>query len=176
MDTSVHTSQDKLFHRRQLGGLKQALMALVLALGSREQAHAAVKISSCTVTTPPTMVFVTDLLGGLTSATSFSVSCTTNGSGATASFTVALSAGTGTVSQRKQKKSATDLTYNLYQDASHATVWGDGTTGTVYTQAISGNISNQPITIYGLIDNSAANKADPPGAYTDPTITLTLGW
>ena len=147
-----------------------------LALCAPQQAQAAVKISSCTVTAPPTMVFVTNLLGSLSSATSFRVSCTTNGAGGTASFTVALSAGSGTIAQRKQKKGTTVLTYNLYQDVAHATLWGDGSTGSVYTQAISGNISNQSITIYGLIDNSTANKADPPGTYTDPAITLTVGW
>ncbi len=156
--------------------LRLGLLAVAVALGAPPQAQASVKISSCSVTTPPTLVFITDLLGSLTSATSFKVSCSTFGSGGTASFTIALSAGNGTVAQRKQKKSTTDLTYNLYLDASRATVWGDGTTGTVYTQAISSDISNQSITIYGLIDSSAANKADAPGIYTDPTITLTVGW
>ena len=162
--------------RNSQSALRQAIAVIALALGGPHQAQAAVKISSCSVTTPPTMVFVTNMLGNLTSATSFSVSCTTNGAGGTASFTVALSAGNATVAQRKQKKSTTDLTYNLYLDAGRTTVWGDGTTGAVYAQAISGNISNQSITIYGLIDNSTANKADPPGIYTDPTITLTVGW
>lgn len=152
------------------------LLTAALALCVHQHAQAAVKISSCTVTTPPTMVFVTNLLGTLTSATSFNVSCTTVGNGSTASFTVALSAGNGTVAQRKQRRSTTDLTYNLYQDAGRTAVWGDGTSGTVYSQAIGGDISNQPITIYGLIDSSAANKANSPGVYTDPVITLTLSW
>ena len=37
-------------------------------------------------------------------------------------------------------------------------------------------MSNLSITIYGKIDNTPANLADAPGAYSDPTITLTLGW
>ena len=121
------------------------------------------------------MVFVTDLLGNLTSATSFSVSCTTNGAGGSASFTVGLSAGLGTVAQRTQKKGSTVLTYNLYQDAARSTVWGD-TGAAQYSQAIAGDVSNLSITIYGKIDSSTANLADTPGAYSDPAITLTLGW
>ena len=150
-----------------------ALLWGALALGALGNAQAALNIKSCSVTQPPTMVFVTDLLGSLTSATTFSVTCSTTGQG-TASFTVGLSAGTGTVAQRTQKKGSTVLTYNLYQDAGRTTVWGD-TVANQLTQTISGDI-NQSFTIYGKIDNTPANLADAPGAYSDPTITLTLGW
>ena len=150
-----------------------ALLWGALALGALGNAQAALNIKSCSVTQPPTMVFVTDLLGSLTSATTFSVTCNTVGAG-TASFTVGLSAGTGTVAQRTQKKGSTVLTYNLYQDAGRTTVWGD-TVANQLTQTISGDI-NQSFTIYGKIDNTPANLADAPGAYSDPTITLTLGW
>ena len=150
-----------------------ALLWGALALGALGNAQAALNIKSCSVTQPPTMVFVTDLLGSLTSATTFSVTCNTVGAG-TASFTVGLSAGTGTVAQRTQKKGSTVLTYNLYQNAGRTTVWGD-TVANQLTQTISGDI-NQSFTIYGKIDNTPANLADAPGAYSDPTITLTLGW
>ena len=151
-----------------------ALLWGAWALGLLDNAQAALNIKSCSVTQPPTMVFVTNLLGGLNSATTFSVTCNTAGAGTT-SFTIGLSAGTGTVAQRTQKKGSAALTYNLYQDAARSTVWGD-TGATQYTQTISGDISNQSITIYGKIDNTPANLADAPGVYSDPTITLTLGW
>ena len=151
-----------------------ALLWGALALGALGNAQAALNIKTCSVTQPPTMVFVTDLRGSLTSATTFSVTCSTTGQG-TASFTIGLSAGTGTIAQRTQKKGSTALTYNLYQDAARSTVWGD-TGAAQYTQTISGDITNQSITIYGKIDNTPANLADGPGVYSDPTITLTLGW
>lgn len=146
-----------------------------LALGALENAQAKVNISSCSVTQPPTMVFVTDLLAGLTSSTTFSVSCTTNGSGDPAILNIGLSAGSGSVAQRTQTKGSAALGYNLYQDAARTAVWGD--TGAVqYAQSISGNVSNLSITIYGKIDNTPANLADAPGVYSDPSITLTLTW
>lgn len=151
-----------------------ALLWGALALGALGNAQAGQNIKNCSVTQPPTMVFVTDLLGSLTSATTFSVTCFTAGQG-TASFTIGLSAGTGTIAQRTQKKGSTVLTYNLYQDAGRTTVWGD-TVANQLTQTISGDITNQSFTIYGKIDNTPANLADGPGAYSDPTITLTLGW
>ena len=150
-----------------------ALLWGALALGALGNAQAALHINSCSVTQPPTMVFVTNLLGSLTSATTFSISCSTNGAG-TGTITVGLSAGAGTISQRTQKMGSTVLTYNLYQDAGRTTVWGD-TVANQLTQTISGDI-NQSFTIYGKIDNTPANLADAPGAYSDPTITLTLGW
>ena len=111
----LHANRARL--RRSQNVLRLGVLWVALAFGALELAQAKVNISNCTVTQPPTMVFVTDLLGNLTSATSFSVSCTTNGAGGSASFTVGLSAGSGTVAQRTQKKGSTVLTYNLYQDA-----------------------------------------------------------
>lgn len=151
------------------------LLACGLSLAGLGTAQAKVNISSCSVTQPPAMVFVTDLRGNLTSATTFSVSCTTNGSGGSASLAVGLSAGSGTVAQRTQKKGASVLTYNLYKDAARTTVWGDVGAAQL-TQTISGDVSNLAITIYGKIDNTPANLADTPGVYADPSITLTLSW
>ena len=64
---------------------------------------------------------------------------------------------------------------NLYQDAARSLVWGD-TGAAQYAQSISGDVNNLSITIYGTIDNTPANLADAPGVYSDPAITLTLGW
>ena len=146
-----------------------------LALGALENAQAKVNIASCSVTQPPTMVFVTNLLTGLTSSTTFSVSCTTNGSGDPAILSIGLSAGSGTVAQRTQTKGGAALGYNLYQDAARTVVWGD-TGAAQYAQSIGANVSNLSITIYGKIDNTPANLANAPGAYSDPNITLTLTW
>lgn len=161
--------------RHLLNALRLGLLWAALALGALGTAQAKVNISNCSVTQPPNMVFVTDLLVGLTSSTTFSVSCTTNGSGDPAILSIGLSAGSGTVAQRTQTKGGAALGYNLYQDAARTVVWGD-TGAAQYVQSISANVSNLSITIYGKIDNTPANLADAPGLYADPSITLTLTW
>ena len=161
--------------RRPKNALRLVLLSGVLALGALDAAQAKVNISNCSVTQPPSMVFITDLLAGLTSSTTFSVSCTTNGSGDPAILNIGLSAGSGNIAQRTQVRGSTALAYNLYQDAARTTVWGD-TGAAQYAQPISGNVNNLSITIYGKIDNTPANLADAPGVYSDPSITLTLTW
>lgn len=149
---------------------------VVCTLGTHLSAQAAIRITNCSVTTPPSLVFVTNLLGPLNSATSFRVSCSTSGSGGSGTFTITLSAGTGSIAQRTQKNAAKLLSYNLYLNNTYQTVWGNGTTGTSYSQSITGPITNQLITIYGNIDNSISNLNSTPGNYADPTINLTLSW
>ena len=151
------------------------LGALVLGLLAPQAANARITITDCNVTKPPNLVFVTNLLGNMTSATSFSISCTTTGTGTGAAFTVSLSRGLGSVTQRRQANGAKSITYNLYQDAGYSNVWGDATADR-YSQTITGPLTNQQITIYGTIDSSAANLADSPGVYLDPSITLTVRW
>ena len=160
---------------RPILGCRPWLSAIVLGLVASHAANAAITIRNCTVTKPPNMVFVTNLLGNMTSATSFSVSCSTTGSGTGAAFTVALSQGAGTVAQRRQANGVRYITYNLYQDAGYSNVWGTSSADR-YSQTITGPLTNQQITIYGKIDSSAANLADQPGVYSDPNITLTLRW
>jgi spore coat protein U-like protein len=46
-------------------------------------------------------------------------------------YTMALSAGGGTHTQRVMNSGAHRLNYNLYTSANHAVVWGDATSGTV---------------------------------------------
>lgn len=82
-------------------------------------------------------------------------------------FTISLSAGTGTYSARKMTSGLDELSYNLYTDSSRVLVWGDGSgsTSTVTASAASGIY-----TVYGRIparQNLAA------GSFSD-TITVTV--
>ena len=68
------------------------------------------------------------------------------------------------------------LQYNLYSDATHTTLWGDGTTGGLTvagTGAGMGAGKVQNSTVYGQVLDSATNQtAAASSAYTD-TITVT---
>jgi spore coat protein U-like protein len=60
------------------------------------------------------------------------------------------------------------LTYSLYQDSGHATVWGN----TIGTNTVTGTGTGiaQTLTVYGQIP---ATQYAAPGAYTD-TVNVTL--
>ncbi len=136
----------------------------------------AVKINSCSVTKPSNLVFITNLLTNLSSATTFTISCSTIGNTGTANFTIALSAGTyGTVAQRVMKNGTNSLTYNLYQDVQYTQVWG--TTGNQLMMVkLTDDLKNQSYTIYGLIDATPANRAAPAGSYSDTNLVLTISY
>lgn len=81
--------------------------------------------------------------------------------------------GSGSFSPRKMSSGANQLSYNLYKEASHATVWGDGTGGTgIFTDNVTIAVLGTAIdhTIYGRIP---AGQYVPAGGYTD-TITVTV--
>lgn len=81
--------------------------------------------------------------------------------------------GSGTYSPRKMSSGANLLDYNLYQEASHTTVWGDGTGGTaIITDNVLIAVLGTSIdhTIYGRLP---ANQFVVAGNYSD-TITVTV--
>jgi spore coat protein U-like protein len=84
-----------------------------------------------------------------------------------AGYSIALSAGNGTYSQRSMVSGSHALDYNLYRDAAHQQVWGDGSSGDNYalTAANPVNGQNYVYTVYGrlLIMSSGAHV----GTYTD---------
>lgn len=67
-----------------------------------------------------------------TSMGTLSISCTVNGT-QNVDYTIALSRGAGTFIQRRMILPTTShfLNYNLYTANNYATIWGDGTSGTV---------------------------------------------
>jgi len=72
---------------------------------------------------------------------------------------------------RTLKKGTESLAYNLYQDASRTTVWGDGTGGSQFYYA--GNPPNNPVTvtIFGQIPPMQDISA---GAYSDSVTVMVL--
>ena len=96
------------------------------------------------------------------------VTCTNN-----TPFNVSLNGGTttgGTIAARKLAgPDGADLSYNLYTDSGHNTVWGDGTTGSVVSGTGTGSAVNE--TVYGAVpaDQSGAVA----GAYSD-TVTVSV--
>ena len=141
---------------RQWFGLV-ALM-LLLAWGTRAAT------ATCTVSVP-TMNFGT-YTGTLSTpgATPVTVNC-----GLLASYTVALNQGVGigatTTTRKMTGPGSTQLNYQMFQDSSRTTNWGN-TTDVVHGVGIVGN---QTINIY---PQAAAGQIVQPGTYTD-TITVT---
>ena len=81
--------------------------------------------------------------------------------------------GSGSYSPRKMSSGANLLNYNLYKEASHTTVWGDGTGGTgIITDSFLIVLfgTSKDYTIYGSIP---AGQYVAAGSYTD-TITVTV--
>lgn len=80
----------------------------------------------------------------------------------TATFSIALTGGlSGRITARQAEFGAARLNYQLYTNAAHTQVWGDGTEGSVVGPITA---SSAVVTVYGLV--FAGQKA-PPGSYTD---------
>lgn len=153
--------------------MKRALAALLLA----SLAPAAQALGTCSVTTlpvafgnyDPTSASNNDSGQGTVSVTCALIS----GLSATMSYDIALSAGTGTLSQRQMGAGGARLNYNLYSNSGRSTIWGDGTSGTVkvsdsYLLGLT-NVT-RPYTVYGSIPKQQSATS---GSYTD-SITVTV--
>ena len=79
--------------------------------------------------------------------------------------------GAPSYSPRLMSQGAATMSYNLYRDAAHTDVWGDGTGGTSrYTLSGAGNNDTIVVNVYGRIP---AMQNVTVGAYGD-TVTVTL--
>jgi spore coat protein U-like protein len=111
------------------------------------------------------------LASALIASGSLSVTCTN-----AAPYTIAMNAGSttgNTIAARKMSLNGAGagvLSYQLYRDSNTppTTLWGDGTTGAVYTG--SGTGSAQTIPVYGQVPSQATPA---PGTYQD-TVTATI--
>lgn len=84
-------------------------------------------------------------------------------------YTVSLSTGSGTYSQRQMSSGANILDYNLYTDSARTDIWGDGTGS---TSAVSGS-ANETGTDHTVYGRSPHQPAALPGSYSD-SITVTV--
>jgi spore coat protein U-like protein len=103
----------------------------------------------------------------LDSTSTISVTCTSG-----SAYSIALNAGTtvgGTIATRLMTDSVNTLEYNLYTNGTYATIWGDGTSGSVEVSG-TGSGSLQQLTVFGRMPGS---QAAPVGSYSD-VITATI--
>lgn len=100
------------------------------------------------------------------STATVSVSCP-----AVTSYTVSLSAGSGSYAQRTLISGALVLNYNLYRDVSATQVWGDGSGSTFMVSGSVGS-SGTDHTVYGVVPHQSQAV---PGSYAD-TIVVTLSF
>jgi spore coat protein U-like protein len=127
--------------------------------------------SSCSVTgNAVNFGAVAPLSGSNFDASGSIVVTCTNGTAWTAS--AAAGNGTGaTVAARKMTATPNVLSYNLYIDSGHATVWGDGTLSTS-TISGTGTGTAQTTTIYGRVP--LGQTSVPAGSYSDSvSVTIT---
>jgi spore coat protein U-like protein len=149
---------------------------VALLVGPEARAVADCSVSSTGVafgTYDPLVSVGTDSTGNLT------VACAhVSGGGQRVNYTVALSAGnSATFTQRWLRAGVATLTYNLFDTAARARIWGDGSAGTVVVSggfAVGpgqGNSRREVVhPIYGRIPPLQAVAT---GNYTD-TIVITL--
>jgi spore coat protein U-like protein len=89
----------------------------------------------------------------------------------TTPYNIGLDAGGGsgaTMAARKMTSGGTTVTYSLYSDSGHATVWGNTIGSDTVTGTGSG--SAQSFTVYGRVPPQATPA---PGTYND-TVTVTV--
>jgi spore coat protein U-like protein len=156
-----------------------ALAALLLLPGASFAGTATTTFSvqmtvaaSCAIVSAPTLTFSspTNAFTANVDATSqIQVQCTN-----TTPYNVGLDAGAGsgaTVTTRKMTVTGggtTTISYSLYSDINHTTVWG--TTVGTNTVSQTGNGQSQSFTVYGRVPPQTAQA---PGTYTD-TINITV--
>jgi spore coat protein U-like protein len=165
----------------RLAAAAQAALVVAAALASAAAPAAtttatlsvqATLVDTCLISATP-LTFPTYLAGGgaVTGTATISVICTKN-----AQYGVGLNTGSTagtTYTQRLLANAGNTLQYNLYTSNTYSTVWGDGSGA---TQIVSGNAAGfgTPIslTVYGEVPDSAANRAAPPGAYSDTILVV----
>ena len=139
------------------------LLACVLAV-ALPQAWSA----NCTVSTSGLNFGTYDVFSSLNDdvTATITVNCTKN-----KSYSIALSSGSGTFASRTLTSTGGVLAYNLFLDATHLTIWGDGSSGTSIFSGM-GTGANIGTPVYGRIP---ARQNVRVGSYSDLiTVTVTF--
>ncbi|WP_052497504.1 spore coat U domain-containing protein [Lysobacter sp. A03] len=125
-------------------------------------------VEGCEINVTPTLMnFGThSVLSTAQDATSdFEVTCTTG-----ASYDIALGGGNSAdINARVMLNGTEEVQYQLYQEAGHTTVWGDGAEGALL--AGTGTGATQPYTVYGEVP---AQTTPPEGVYTDTVLVSVI--
>ncbi len=119
-------------------------------------------------------------INGLDGTGTITVACSVLALGLFENWDILLNPGinsSGSYTPRKLKDASTNkLTYNLYTNLGHSSIWGDGVTGGTLKVSDGRTLqigNNQyPYTVYAHVD---ALQDRPPGTYND-TITVTLDY
>jgi spore coat protein U-like protein len=127
--------------------------------------------ATCTLLTGDVSFGSYDAGNGTSAAGSLNVYCGVDGTVATVTLGQGLNDTTGSaaIPARRMSNGASVLAYNLYQDASHTTLWGN-TSGTGVV--VTGNPDGPAYSVYGLIP---AGQSPPIGSYSD-TVVATISF
>lgn len=152
-----------------------ALFSFLLVSPARAQTASTTFVVSITVVNACTILVtdldfgtVSDLTPAIAASTSGTVTCT-----GIAPVIVSFDPGTGgtsTYALRQMASGANTVNYNLYADAAHTQILGDGTAGTV-TIPLTSTGGPDAFTVFG--QTAAAQNPKPPATYTS-TITATV--
>jgi spore coat protein U-like protein len=124
--------------------------------------------ATCTINSASTLNFGSQgiLAANVDQTSTIQVTCTN-----TTPYNIGLDVGTGsgaTVATRKMTSGGATVSYSLYSDSAHTTVWG--TTIGTDTVAATASGSGQSYTVYGRVPPQSTPA---PGTYSD-TVTVTV--
>lgn len=160
-------------HVRRLPSVLQAASAAI-ALGALASPALADILGQCNASVTGVAFGIYDPLSpnALASTAAITVSCTLVANAS--SITIDLSAGaSGSFVTRSLSSGADALSYNLYQDAAHTQIWGDGTGGSIeFSGKVTPGKPSLSATVYGVLP-AAQDVAV--GSYLD-TITVTVNY
>ena len=149
---------------------KRLLVMLALLAGSlyASDAHA----QACTISATSVNFGSYNVFDGSDVVSTGSVTYRCNGSAH--NITIGLTQGaSGTFNPRRMEKGSEVLNYNLFRDASHTTIWGDGSGGTsVYSIGNPPNNTNVNLIVYGRV---AAEQDVSAGSFSD-TVTAVVNF
>ncbi|WP_024851316.1 Csu type fimbrial protein [Hydrogenovibrio kuenenii] len=105
------------------------------------------------------------------------VRCTAQGGGGLVSYSILMSSGTGAYASRQMLHGTTSnvLTYNLYTNSSHTTIWGDGTASTSVVSDSYQLNSGSKTTDYPAYGRIFTHQNVRSGSYSD-SITITVNY
>src|SRR6478735_6105414 len=146
--------------------IRKLMLAVLLSLFGTGAAHAS---GTCSVSSGG-IAFGTFSGSQVTNIGSIVLICVGNGN---TNYTVTLSTGSGTYATRLMKNGTPSLSYNLYKDAAHTQIWGDGTGGsTTFTGTINIQGNGSATVTIPLYAKLPAQTTPAQGGYSD-TIVVT---